>query len=492
MRVCLFLYVPQKGLLVSLAKELEGRGHEVVFLARDLNVAAVICQHFPDIGADRLVVLRDIVVLAIDDLSQECLRREREYGETFALLVSQERTLGKGYLLNVPGYPDSLRAWWDKDRKYTEVLTQFRRYETALDSLNPDMVIGVAIPRAAHLICRARSIPVRILTPPRFGNLYRWTVDDTEQCPLLTEALNRRVDEFTAAGDLPETELEQTGFAKYFFAKYKYDYADAVKKVLRRLVVESYQLWKGTHWQCADGIRYLSWNRAILCKPYIYRYFLRHGVCPADLGKNRVVLFPLHVEPEASLLNLSPEMNNSIELIAWVSKSLPADAVLVVKEHPDSFGLRPRSYYDDLRRMANVVVAHPHVHGREWLGGCDLVATIASTMGFEAVAMERPVLSFGAHQVINILPTVEFVDSFVSTRKAVGRLLDDGGDRKRMLQVSRAALDAAFKEVCFDLSGYETIFKSTGLHMDLARIVLDNLAREFPAMSAFNGRSVTA
>ena len=40
------------------------------------------------------------------------------------------------------------------------------------------------------------------------------------------------------------------------------------------------------------------------------------------------------MEPEVSLLQVSPEFNNSYEVICWVSKSLPADTMLVVKENP--------------------------------------------------------------------------------------------------------------------------------------------------------------
>jgi hypothetical protein len=103
-------------------------------------------------------------------------------------------------------------------------------------------------------------------------------------------------------------------------------------------------------------------------------------------------------------------------------------------------------------------------------------------MGFEAVAMEKPVLSFGAHQVINRLPTVEYADSFVTTRQAVKKLLDVGSERSHILQVARVALDHAFKDVCFDLAGYEAIFSSTDLHMDLACKALDNLAIELPIL----------
>ncbi len=484
MKICLVVYAPQKGLLASLGKELEARGHEVCFAVRDRNVETAIRRHFPGLGEDGLANMADLGRVFEGDVASQCLRREEQYGETFAMLVSHDRGLGKGYLCNVQGYPPVIKAWWHRDRKYAEVLTQFQRYETAMDRLRPEMVLGVAMPKPAHLVCRARGIAVRILTPPRFGSLYRWTVDETEHSSALVEALRRRLDELSGMDELPLTELEQTAFAQHFFATYRYDYFSALKQSLRRVPREVVQLLRGTHKRFSGGYEFLGWCAPLLRKPGIFRYFMRHGVRPEDLEGNRVVLFPLHAEPETSLLSLSPELNNSMELVTWVSKCLPADATLVVKEHPDSFGLRPRWYYDNLRRMANVVLAHPHVHGKEWIARCALVANITSTMGFEAVAMERPVLSFGAYQVINHLPTVEYADSFTATRRALGRLLGLCPDRARQLQISRVALDTAFKDVCFDLAGYESIFGSLDLHQELALKALDALGREFPELAS--------
>jgi hypothetical protein len=310
--------------------------------------------------------------------------------------------------------------------------------------------------------------------------LYRWTEDETERCPPLSTALVSYLDEFRQGRDLPTTRLQQTSFAQHFFAQYRYGYSSALKEVLARVILETYQVLRKTHTKYREGYDYLGWCWPMLRKPFIFSYLKKCGVRPEMLDGSRVVLFPLHMEPEASLLNLSPELNNSIELISWVSKSLPADTVLVVKEQPSMFGMRPRSYYDNLRRMANVMVAHPEVHGREWLTRCDMLATITSTMGFEAVAVEKPVLSFGAHQVINYLPTVEYANSFDTTRHAITKLLTPSAERSHLLKVSRASLDKAIKDICFDLSGYESIFKSENLHMDLARMALDGLVRNQP------------
>ena len=99
-------------------------------------------------------------------------------------------------------------------------------------------------------------------------------------------------------------------------------------------------------------------------------------------------------------------------------------------------------------------------------------------MGFEAVVSLKPVLSFGKHQVINLLPTVEYADSFDTTREALKAMLSESLDDKHQLKVSKTALELAFNEVCFDLSGYEKIFRSNELHMKLARTALDNLSSE--------------
>jgi hypothetical protein len=486
MRICIVVHAPQKGLLASLGKALQARGHAVVFAVEDRDTGSVIRSHFENLGADDLFVINEAGGAISIDLVSECLHREAKFGETFAMMVAHDRGLGKGYLLNVQAHPSVGKAWWSRDEKYREVLAEFLRCETAIERLRPDLVISVGVLKSMHLVCRAAKIPVRILTPPRFGSLYRWTVNEYEDCPTLDRAVDQRIAAFAEAESLPSTELEQTSFAQHFFASFKYDYFTALVNVAKRVVVESIQMVRLTHKQFRGSYTYLGWCGPDLRRPYIYRYLMRYGVTPENVGGNRLVLFPLHVEPEASLLNLSPELNNSLELISWVSKCLPANALLVVKEHPDSFGMRPRDFYDNLRRMANVVVAHPGVTAKAWLAKCDLLANLTSTMGFEAVAMNKPVLSFGAHQVINRLPSVEYADSFAATRTAIQRLLDPGFGKSRAVQVSRAALDKAFKDVCFDLSGYEAIFASNELHMDLARAALDNLALEFPVLADTN------
>jgi hypothetical protein len=63
-------------------------------------------------------------------------------------------------------------------------------------------------------------------------------------------------------------------------------------------------------------------------------FFKGHYVNEADLPSMRYVFFPLHTEPEVSLLVYGRPYVNQIEIIRMLATSLPIDTVLVVKEHP--------------------------------------------------------------------------------------------------------------------------------------------------------------
>jgi len=418
----------------------------------------------------------------IGQLASRFLCLEKTYGENLSFLVSQDRGLGQGYLFNAQAHPFVVKSSWNKEKKYAKIVDQFNLYETVVAKFRPDLVLGVALPNAAYLVFRKRKVPVRILTTPRFGSLYRWTENQAEESQSILTCLKKNLQKARRTKKIPATSLRQSTFASYFFGQYRFHYRTALKKVLVQFAKETYQLILGNHKRFKDGYKYLGWISPILQRPFAFKYLERHGKFPSQLKGNQIILFPLHMEPEATLFNLSPKQNNSMELIAWISKSLPANCTLLVKEHPDAFGMRPVRFYKNIQHMANVNLAHPKVPAKEWLSSCTLVANIASTMAFEAVALEKPVLSFGAHQIINLLPTVQYADSFDTTRHALKVLLEEIKNKKRSLRESRWALDMTMREVGFDLSGYEKIFKSEQLHPELANKALCGLTKEFPGL----------
>ena len=166
-------------------------------------------------------------------------------------------------------------------------------------------------------------------------------------------------------------------------------------------------------------------------------------------------------------------------MIAWVSKSLPADGILVVKEQPIAFGIRSIHYYNNLRRMPNVVLADPQIPSWEWIRTADVVVTITGSAGFEAVYFDRPVLSFGQHQVINHLPSVRYAHDFASTRLQLNDLLNNSLS-SAVLQHSKQALYRAMLDSSFELPGFEHTYETASAQPGLALLAVEQLTRFFP------------
>ncbi|UCC95524.1 MAG: hypothetical protein JSW40_01935 [Candidatus Omnitrophota bacterium] len=130
----------------------------------------------------------------------------------------------------------------------------------------------------------------------------------------------------------------------------------------------------------------IFWMNLFLRKKYIYS---------KDLTSLRYAFFPLHKEPEVTLLVYSRPYLNQIEVIRNIARSLKVGTHLVVKEHPAAVGYRPLSYYKKLLAIPNVLLASPALSSRELIGHAELVSVISGSVGLEAIIMKKPVIIFG-------------------------------------------------------------------------------------------------
>jgi hypothetical protein len=109
----------------------------------------------------------------------------------------------------------------------------------------------------------------------------------------------------------------------------------------------------------------------------------------------RFVFYPLHAEPEVSLLVYSRPLVNQIEIIRMIALSLPTDAYLLVKEHPWMIGKRKLSYYKKLMNIPKVRIVSPETTAREVIDCAVLTIVTAGSVGLEAILRRKPVITFG-------------------------------------------------------------------------------------------------
>lgn len=110
----------------------------------------------------------------------------------------------------------------------------------------------------------------------------------------------------------------------------------------------------------------------------------------------RGVVYPLQYEPEASLLYFAPDFRDQAVLVENVLRSLPADATLWVKEHPNQFGALGADNWQKLKRKYGALrFVHGRQSGRDLIRNSALVVSVTSSAGMDALALGRQVLVTG-------------------------------------------------------------------------------------------------
>ena len=127
-----------------------------------------------------------------------------------------------------------------------------------------------------------------------------------------------------------------------------------------------------------------------------------------DLKKNYVYV-PLHLMPETtSLLNGNDYMNQAF-VIETISKNIPSNYKLYVKEHPAMFTSHARKidFYNRISLLPNVELVPIYADGVKLIQNSKLVISIDGSSNFEAMLMRKPALylKFFRYSFLNLTVT---------------------------------------------------------------------------------------
>jgi hypothetical protein len=264
----------------------------------------------------------------------------------------------------------------------------------------------------AHLVARHRGIPLLNLRPTRIRNYVTYGESVIEP--------SRRIQDRYERYGAERTEDAFTTEARAYIASVREGHAkyegvlppsrQAVRQPLRitnwprKAVQAARDEWRYRYGGLKRDHHVMDWKTATLYRRVLnplrarrqHASLGRSYVQPGDLAPGSYVFFPLHTEPEVTLLVYSRPILNQIEVLRSVCLSVPVGMPVVVKEHPASVGKRPLEYYRRMLEVPGVVLADPALPSRPLIEGAALVATVAGSIGLEALLRARPVLTFGA------------------------------------------------------------------------------------------------
>ena len=115
----------------------------------------------------------------------------------------------------------------------------------------------------------------------------------------------------------------------------------------------------------------------------------------APSSEDKFYLYPLHFHPESSTSVIARSFANELQTIQNISFSLPFGSILYVKDHPSAAGFMSMSFYKKIKALPNVKLISHHISSKELIRNSLAIITLTSTVGFEALLLNKKVFLFG-------------------------------------------------------------------------------------------------
>ena len=307
-----------------------------------------------------------------------------------------------------------------------------RLFEEILDEVKPDFFLTTETAMRPHhlfyLLCKKKGIKVLMLNSANWGK-HCYISGTYHKLDNFDELISKKKSLPTTFNDL-QNRLEAKILSKRV-SKFYQNYKDSKIKLMRaafQLLIFSDNSNEKTHYtyygrkklkvlfnEISSVIK--RWYR----KKYIDQNFLREIIDDKPL-----IYLPLQQEPERSLLLSAPDYKNQVETVEYVSKCLPENYLLFVKEHPTQ-GLgrdwREISDYKSMQNNPKVRLVHPSVSAIEIVSKSKLVITASGTLALESTFYNKPAITF-ADNDYTLLPSVSKLNSKNELRELIENSLE--------------------------------------------------------------------
>lgn len=121
----------------------------------------------------------------------------------------------------------------------------------------------------------------------------------------------------------------------------------------------------------------------------VERYYSRFD------DRQKFFLYPLHLHPESTTSVQAPHYINEAEVIQNIAINLPFGHYLYVKDHPSNAGNNDSFFYRRIARIPNVRIISFKEDTKQLIPASQGVITLTSTVGFEALILNKPVIALG-------------------------------------------------------------------------------------------------
>jgi hypothetical protein len=139
--------------------------------------------------------------------------------------------------------------------------------------------------------------------------------------------------------------------------------------------------------ETAFTLDYLIAKRIRELRNIIYARAFKVFKNPEEYLGKPYILVVLHTQPEASVDVLGRAVNNQLEMITAICKSVPSDIQVIVKEHKLTHGWRAPKVYRALNQLPGLIISEPNFPMRKLLSNALVTVSISGTPSLEAALL---------------------------------------------------------------------------------------------------------
>lgn len=342
------------------------------------------------------------------------------------------------------------------------LLTQeCKLFEKILDEVNPDYLItketALHNNHLLYLMCRKRGVKVLMLNNTKIGSSKYIISEELYKIDSNVNINNIKVNNRTFVELQQLLKSDDSAKNLKHYAKNRATSKSYKISALMEFLFESKNDNVQTHYSYfgRKKMRVLFKEFYLILKSKRRKSFLDKNSLYIINNNEKYVLFPLHQEPERSLLLTAPYFTNQLETIRHVAKSLPPGYRLYVKEHYSQSlrEWREINYYKKILEIPNVKLFHPSSSMEELIKKSSLVITVSGTAAFEANFYEKPSIVF-SEMGFSKLSSVFLVNSIT-----------------QLPSIIRTALNQTVN--LNELNQYVSQLENTSFHFDLVNYIFD-------------------
>lgn len=464
--------------------------HKIGYYIADSAFYHAFQKSSPEINSERYLVLKEWDIITRSRAQKLNIAKLREYemryGDPYLwnAIVADRRI----YLGRHATREQDYASRWNHDEMLCMLQAGIEALEDFFERLQPDVAVGficVSIGEyLSYLICKHIGIPFINLRPTRIQNYFYGGESVLEPSDRLIKRFHHLADKgipepkrqqayayienvrSTTAmyeGVIPANQSDKVNITEK--ASNRWNLSTKIKNTREKIDLAIQHRFG--HYQNDNsyrGILYPTWHSRFL-RPmrtaWVNIRLKRSYRRASQLRTFPYALFPLHKEPEVTLLVYGKPFLNQIEVVRLIARSLPVGMKLAVKEHPAAVGYRPCGYYRKLLSIPNVVLIAPDTTSREALEHARLVTVIGGSMGLEAIMRKKPLIVFGRVPFSGFPETmVCYIQELDRTGEKIAKLVENHHHEDHVL----AAYVSAVMEMSVPVDFYSVLLKREGVY----------------------------